>query len=441
MKREIMKELISWRNKENRKPLLLTGVRQCGKTYILKKFAKESFDNSIYINLEREPQIADVFNYDYDTKRILEDISNLRLLPKIIPGKSLLVIDEIQFNPKAITALKYFQEDMPELAIVGAGSLLGVTIREEGASFPVGKVDRLKMYPMSFKEFLLESGSGRIAKSIDGYDKTKPLPDYILEKLNSEYTDYLLVGGMPEAVKIWFENRNLAEVNEVQDNIILGYENDFSRHSPRSELTNIELIWRSIPEQLAQDNNKFVFSRVRKSARAKDLEKSIGWLIDAGLIHVVAKVDNPQVPLSFYRDSSFYKIYLCDVGLLSRMANFTLKSLLEKDESTGGFRGSLAENFINNELVFLGYDRYFWRSDNSAELDFLVENDARVVPIEVRANINTKAKNYMVFVNRYKNEVGFKFSLNNIGENLVGNTKTYSLPLALAYKMKEYLDR
>lgn len=436
-----MKELISWRNKENRKPLLLTGVRQCGKTYILKKFAKESFDNSIYINLEREPQIADVFNYDYDTKRILEDISNLRLLPKIIPGKSLLVIDEIQFNPKAITALKYFQEDMPELAIVGAGSLLGVTIREEGASFPVGKVDRLKMYPMSFKEFLLESGSGRIAKSIDGYDKTKPLPDYILEKLNSEYTDYLLVGGMPEAVKIWFENRNLAEVNEVQDNIILGYENDFSRHSPRSELTNIELIWRSIPEQLAQDNNKFVFSRVRKSARAKDLEKSIGWLIDAGLIHVVAKVDNPQVPLSFYRDSSFYKIYLCDVGLLSRMANFTLKSLLEKDESTGGFRGSLAENFINNELVFLGYDRYFWRSDNSAELDFLVENDARVVPIEVRANINTKAKNYMVFVNRYKNEVGFKFSLNNIGENLVGNTKTYSLPLALAYKMKEYLDR
>lgn len=440
MKREIMKELISWRNKENRKPLLLTGVRQCGKTYILKKFAKESFDNSIYINLEREPQIADVFNYDYDTKRILEDISNLRLLPKIIPGKSLLVIDEIQFNPKAITALKYFQEDMPELAIVGAGSLLGVSIREEGASFPVGKVDRLKMYPMSFKEFLLESGSGRIAKSIDGYDKTKPLPDYILEKLNSEYMDYLLVGGMPEAVKIWFENRNLAEVNEVQDNIILGYENDFSRHSPRNELTNIGLIWRSIPEQLAQDNNKFVFSRVRKSARAKDLEKSIGWLIDAGLIHVVTKVENPQVPLSFYRDSSFYKIYLSDVGLLSRMANFTLKSLLEKDESTGGFRGSLAENFINNELVSLGYDRYFWRSDNSAELDFLIEDDARVVPIEVKANVNTKAKSYMVFVNRYKNEVGFKFSLNNIGENLVGNTKTYSLPLALAYRMKEYLD-
>ncbi len=441
MKREIMKDLVFWKNKKNRKPLLLTGVRQCGKTYILKKFAEEHFDNYVYINLEREPQIAEVFNYGYDTKRILEDIINLKLLPDFIPTETLLLIDEIQINPKAITALKYFQEEMPELAIVGAGSLLGVSIREEGASFPVGKVDRLEMHPMSFKEFLLESDSRGIAKSIDGYEKTKPLPDYILEKLNREYTDYLLVGGMPEAVKNWFENRNLSEVNEIQDNIILGYENDFSRHSPQSELPNIELIWRSIPEQLSQENNKFVFSRVKKSARAKDLEKSIGWLIDAGLIHVVTKVENPQVPLSFYSDSSFYKIYLCDVGLLSRMANFTLKSLIEKDESTGGFRGSLAENFINNELVSLGYDTYFWRSGNTAELDFLIEDEAGVVPIEAKANINTKAKSYAIFVNRYENDVGFKFSLNNIGENLEENTTTYSLPLALAYRIKEYLRR
>jgi len=296
------------------------------------------------------------------------------------------------------------------------------------------------MYPMSFKEFLLESDSGRIAESIAGYDKAKPLPDYILEKLNREYTNFLLVGGMPEAVKIWFENRNLAEVNEIQDNIILGYENDFSRHSPRSELTNIELIWRSIPEQLAQENNKFVFSRVKKSARAKDLEKSRGWLVDAGLIHVVTKIDNPQMPLSFYRDSSFYKIYLCDVGLLSRMANFSLKSLLEEDESTGEFRGSLTENYINNELISLGYDTYFWRSGNTAEVDFLIEDDAGVIPIEVKAKTNTKAKSYNLFVKRYKNKAGFRFSQKNIGENLVGMTKTYSLPLALAYRFREYLN-
>lgn len=265
MKREIMQDLISWKNKRNRKPLLLTGVRQCGKTYILRKFGEEHFDNYVYLNLERDPQIAAVFNYDYDTKRILQDISNLSLLPEIIPNKTLLIIDEIQFNPKAITALKYFAEDMPELCIVGAGSLLGVSLREEGASFPVGKVDRLEMYPMSFKEFLLESKSRRIVNSIENFDITKLLPDYILDNLNREYTNYLLVGGMPEAVKVWFENHNLAEVNEIQDNIIAGYENDFSKHSPKNELTNIELIWRSIPEQLAEDNNKFVFSRVKIS--------------------------------------------------------------------------------------------------------------------------------------------------------------------------------
>ena len=341
MKREIMNDLISWKNKKNRKPLLLTGVRQCGKTYILRKFAEEQFDSWVYINLERESQISDVFNYDFDTKRILEDICNLKMLPKIIPGETLLLIDEIQLNPRAITALKYFREDIPNLAIIGAGSLLGVSIREEGASFPVGKVDRLEMYPMSFKEFLSESDSRKIAKNIESYDKTKPLPDYILDSLNREYINYLLVGGMPEAVKSWFESRNLLEVNEIQDNIILGYERDFSRHCPKNELTDIELIWRSIPEQLGEENNKFVFSRVKKSARAKDLEKSIGWLIDAGLIHVVVKVENPQVPLSFCKHSSFYKIYLCDVGLLSRTANFTLKSLLEKNELTSGFRGTL----------------------------------------------------------------------------------------------------
>jgi len=440
MKREIMQDLISWKNKRNRKPLLLTGVRQCGKTYILRKFGEEHFDNYVYLNLERDPQIAAVFNYDYDTKRILQDISNLSLLPEIIPNKTLLIIDEIQFNPKAITALKYFAEDMPELCIVGAGSLLGVSLREEGASFPVGKVDRLEMYPMSFKEFLLESKSRRIVNSIENFDITKLLPDYILDNLNREYTNYLLVGGMPEAVKVWFENHNLAEVNEIQDNIIAGYENDFSKHSPKNELTNIELIWRSIPEQLAEDNNKFVFSRVKKSARAKDLEKSIGWLIDAGLIRVVTKVDNPQVPLSFYSNSSFYKIYLCDVGLLSRMAGFTLKSLLEKDESTGGFRGSLSENFINNELVSLGYVTYFWRSKNSAEVDFLIEDDGRVIPIEVKANVNTKAKSYNDFIKRYKTKIGFRFSLNNSGENKVGVTKTYSLPLSLVFRLKDYLN-
>lgn len=439
MKREIMKELINWKNKSNRKPLILTGVRQCGKTYILKKFGQEQFENCVYINLERDVQISDIFSYNYDVKRILQDISNVYLIPKIDPNKTLLIIDEIQINPKAITALKYFYEDIPNLAVVAAGSLLGISIRQEGTSYPIGKVERLEMYPMNFKEFLIASDDGKLIDSINRYVIIEKLPDYILDKLNIEYMNYLLVGGMPEVCKTWFETKNLLEVNKIQDNIINGYENDFSRHSPKKELANIQLIWRSIPEQLARDNNKFVFSRVKKSARAKDLEQSITWLIDAGLIHIVTKNETPQIPLSFYNNSSYYKIYLSDVGLLSRIANFNMRSLFEKSELTGAFRGSLTENYINNELISQGYRTYFWRSDNSAELDFLIEDNGRVIPIEVKANINTKAKSYDLFVKRYKNEIGFKFSLNNIGENMVEKTKTYSLPLALAYRLKKYL--
>lgn len=441
MQREIIDKLLAWKEKSTRKPLLLTGLRQCGKTYILKKFGKEYFKNFVYINLERDPRISEIFSFNYDTKRIIRDIANMLLIPEIIAEESLLVIDEIQFNPKAITALKYFYEDMPDLAVVGAGSLLGVSIREEGASFPVGKVDMLEMYPMNFREFLWANQKKGLIDSLKSYDLSDPLPSYILDEINSQYTDYLLVGGMPEAVKAWVLNKNLLEVNEIQNHIIAGYENDFSRHSPKNELVNIELIWRSIPEQLAQENNKFVFSRVKKSARAKELEKSIGWLIDAGLIYLVPKIENPQVPLSVYSDSSYYKIYMADVGLLSRTANFTLRSLIEKSEETGGFRGSLTENFINNELINQGYKTYFWRSDNTAELDFLIEDDGRLIPIEVKSNINTKAKSYQIFTKRYKNQLGFKYSQNNIGLNMVNETKTYSLPLGLVFLLREYLRK
>lgn len=441
MEREIMKNLLFWKNKENRKPLILTGVRQCGKTYILKKFGEKHFKNCIYINLERDPQISDIFNYNFNVKRIIQDISNLCLIPEFDINTTLLIIDEIQFNPKAITSLKYFYEDLPQLAVIGAGSLLGVSIREEGASFPVGKVERLQMYPMNFKEFLFVIDNGTTINRINENKLDEPLPNYLLDKLNTEYTNYLFVGGMPEVVKSWINNKNLVEVNKIQDDIISGYENDFSRHCPKNELSNIKLIWHSIPEQLAKENNKFVFSRVKKSARAKDLEKSITWLIDAGLIHVVSKIKSPQIPLSFSNDSSAYKVYLSDVGLLTRIANFTLRSLMEKDEATGGFRGSLSENYINNELVSQGYKTYFWRSDNSAELDFLIENDNKIIPIEVKANMNTKAKSYDVFVKKYKPEIGFKFSLLNIGVNEKNDNTSYSLPLALAYEIGKYIAK
>lgn len=440
MKRYILDDLIKWKNNKNRKPLIMTGIRQCGKTYILKNFGDEYYEDFAYINLERNPQIGQIFDRDFDVNRIINEISNFYLHKEIIPGKTLFVIDEIQNHPRAITSFKYFQEEMPELDIIGAGSLLGVSIRKEQSSFPVGKVDRLEMFPMSFKEFLWASEYKNIDKTLATYSLLEPLPDYIFQSLTDLYFQYLIVGGMPEAVKTWFDSKNIEDVYSIQDNIIYGYENDFSKHAPIEELTNIQLIWKSVPEQLAKDNNKFVFSNVKKSARAKDLEKSLGWLVDAGLVHILTKVENAKIPLSANEVSNFYKVYFADTGLLCRISNFTLNALMDNVEASGGFRGSLTENFMLTQLKCLGYRPYFWRSGNTAELDFLLEEDGQVIPIEAKANINTQAKSYSTFVRKYRPKIGFKFSLKNIGDNYVGDALTYSLPLFYISKIREYIN-
>ncbi|NLZ56334.1 MAG: ATP-binding protein, partial [Clostridiaceae bacterium] len=298
MKRMILAELASWRDKSDRKPLLLTGVRQCGKTYILQKFGREYFDDVAYVNLERNPEIGRVFEQNFDPQRIIDELGNLFLGRPILPGKTLLILDEIQTQPVAISALKYFCEDIPELAVIGAGSLLGVSLRREEASFPVGKVDRLQMYPMNFCEFMWASGYENYQDMLRKHPLEERVPDYVMSKMERLFYEYLVVGGMPEAVAVWVRSKDLAQVADIQDNILFGYENDFAKYAPVSEYTNIRAIWRSVPEQLARENNKFVFSRVKKSARAKDLEQSIGWLVDAGLIHLVNKVENAQIPLS-----------------------------------------------------------------------------------------------------------------------------------------------
>lgn len=439
MERHILDDLIKWKNKKGRKPLILTGIRQCGKTYIIKKFGQEYYENCAYINLEMEPQIGNVFEADFNVQRIINELSNLYLNKEIIPGSTLLVIDEIQNFPKAITALKYFNENMSNLDIIAAGSLLGVSIRKDKASFPVGKVDKLEMYPMSFREFLWASKNKNIENILLKFPTNEAIGEHIFEKLLRTYYEYLIVGGMPEAVKTWFETGNLEDVYRIQDNIIFGYENDFSKHAPVDELTNIQQIWKSIPEQLAKDNNKFVFSQVKKSARAKDFEKSLWWLVDAGLVHILKKVEEAYIPLSAHEVSNFYKVYFADTGLLCRASYFTLKALLDGKAVSGGFRGSLTENFVLNELKTLGYKPYFWRSSNSAELDFIIEDNGKIIPIETKAKINTQAKSYVTFVKKYESEIGFKFSVRNIGVNNVDKTKTWNLPLFFVNRLKEYL--
>ena len=261
-----------------------------------------------------------------------------------------------------------------------------------------------------------------------------------MEPLKKSLLNYYAIGGMPEAVKTCVETKDFNEVEKIQENLLYGYENDFSKHAPINEIANLEAIWNSIPTQLREDNNKFIFSRVKKSARAKDLEASIQWLVDAGLIHVVEKVDDAEIPLSVNAGNSYYKIYLCDVGLLSKRAGISYAAINNNLEQLGTFKGVLTENYVLMELISLGYNPYYWRSGNIAELDFLIEDKGNVIPIEAKANLNTKAKSFLEFAKRFKPNTGFKFSLKNSGINEVETTKTYSLPLFLVNRIKDVLD-
>ncbi len=312
MKRMAMIELLAWKEARRRKPLLVTGVRHCGKTYLLRHFGETHFPDFAYLNLEQNPQIASVYDVDLNPKRILNDLSNAILRRSIVPGRTLLVLDEIQAVPKAITALKYFSEEMPSLHIIGAGSLLGVSLRKGEASFPVGKVDHLQLRPMGFRELVWACGQETLQKSLEERNLQEELPPYYVEPLTKTLLNYYLVGGMPEAVTAWVETQDFNEVRQVQTNILSGYAADFAKHAPPSEFEKLDAIWQAIPAQLAKDNGKFVFSRVKKSARAKDLEASIQCLVDAGLIHLLKKVDHAQIPLSAHADNSYYKVYACD---------------------------------------------------------------------------------------------------------------------------------
>lgn len=439
MKRMIMDDLIHWKDQQNRKPLLLTGVRQCGKTYIVEKFGETFFSDTASINFEKSPALNSLFDQDLDPKRIIADLENMVFKKKIIPGKTLLFFDEIQLAPKAITSLKYFAEEYPELHVIGAGSLLGIALKEGPTSYPVGKVQRMQLYPMNFREFLWALDEEGLEKSLEDRKLEKELPEQLFSSLKRHLLTYYAIGGMPEAVSAWVERKDFVEVEQIQDDILKGYENDFTKHAPIKEVANLELIWRSIPTQLAQDNNKFIFSRVKKSARAKDLEASMQWLVDGGLIHLLEKVENAQLPLSAFADGTYYKVYLCDVGLLSRRLGLSYQLIMEAPEKMGTFRGALTENYVLNELIALNLHPYYWRSGNTAELDFILEVNGEIIPIEAKANLNTQAKSYGVFVNKYKPNCGFKFSLKNSGHHQVGSTKTFSLPLFLVNKIQEFI--
>ena len=394
MERSIYQSLLSWKNDENRKPLILLGARQVGKTYILKELGTREFNNLVYVNCHNNPFTDSLFS-DFNIQRIVHSIE-INYEVKIEPGKTLLFFDEIQESPNAIPSLKYFCEDMRQLHVVAAGSLLGISLREN-ESFPVGKVNTLKMFPMTFTEFLLAL-------------KRKQLHDLVLsgdweminvqcELLTELLRQYYFVGGMPEAVAKWVENTDPKEVRQIQNNILDAYYRDFSKHS-NTLVHRIRQVWDSIPAQLAKENKKFIFGAIKKGARAADFEDAIQWLVDAGLIYKVCRVSAPKYPLKFYKDNNAFKIYLLDCGLLALLTESRPQDMLLGNNAFTEFKGAYTENFFLQELVGIGdIPAYYYNKDNSRlEIDFLVQQNGCVLPCETKAEENVKSKSLRTFI-------------------------------------------
>ena len=437
MYREILTDLINWKNKDRRKPLLLSGVRQCGKTYIIKKFAQDNFKNYVYINFEKSERIAEIFDFDLDVKRIITEIGR-QYKTDIIPGKTLLFFDEIQECPKAITSLKYFCEDLRELHVVCAGSLLGVALRQQNISFPVGKVNRLQLFPMNFKEFVIANDRSDLIETLKNWTTDREIPKLYSEPLTKLLKEYYIVGGMPDVVKAWIKNHDYEEVEEIQNEILSDYADDFAKHAPISEFPKIRWVWDSVPVQLAKENNKFVFSHVKEGKRAADLEDALQWLNDAGLIKKTELVVTPELPLSGFTDKTYFKVYFSDIGLLRAKSKVSPETIINETELYRRYKGAFTENYVLTELISRGKEPYFWRSGNTAEVDFLYEQNGNIIPVEVKAADNTQAKSYKQYCKKYTPAKGIKLSQKNIGENLCESTPTFSIPLYLAWNIDAY---
>lgn len=439
MLRKDYEKLLKWKNKTSRKPLLVLGVRQCGKTYLVKEFGSKEFENMAYINFDGNKGLQSIFDYDFDINRILDEIGSVVLNKKIIPGKTLLFLDEIQDCPRAIQSLKYFCENLPELHVIAAGSLLGITLKEQGISFPVGKVQRLEMFPMSFEEFVIADGGEKYLNGMSKLPLGREISELYSVPMQKYLQNYYIVGGMPEAVKIWIQTHDYNQVEEIQNQILKDYADDFGKHTTPDTAIKIKLIWDAIPSQIAKDNNKFIFSHVKEGARAKDLEDALEWLVSAGLVYKLNLVPTPQLPLESMKDNTYFKIYMADVGLLRKKSNVNYRTILNGDESFIQFKGAFSENYIMSELKSLGVSSYFWRTKADAEVDFISDYEGVLFPIEVKSATNTKAKSLQLFCKRFSPKLAFKASLKNVGDNMMEETHIWNIPLYIFFRIKEYI--
>lgn len=406
MDRRVMRDLIRWKGQKNRKPLIIQGARQVGKTWLMKAFGKSQYRQVAYINFESSTRLQSVFVPDFDLTRIVT-VFEIETGLRIDPAETLLILDEIQEAEKGLSALKYFQENAPEYHVVAAGSLLGISLQQH--SFPVGKVDFLKLHPLSFEEFLVNAGEEQLVNALVGKEWSVLEPFH--EKLVQYLRVYYYLGGMPEAVRTYLETTQFQKVRSVQQNILMGYENDFARYAPIEIVPRIRLVWQSVLGQLAKENRKFIYGQLKKGARAREFETAINWLVNAGLLVKCRRVATPTVPLQAYADTDAFKLFLLDIGLLNAMAGLSEQILLAKNQILTEFKGALTEQFVSQQLC-LSYDLYYWSADQAtAEIDFLLQKDGALIPVEVKAEENLKAKSLSVFEQAHKTGQAVRFSM------------------------------
>lgn len=426
MYRVAIEKLLKWKEGKRRKPLIIEGARQVGKTWLMKEFGRQAYADTVYINFDSNSRMAELFASDLDTERLIMGLE-LYTGHKIDPDNTLLIFDEVQEVPRALTALKYFYENAPQYHIVCAGSMLGIALHE-GTSFPVGKVDFLKLYPLSFREFLMAEGKERFAELLDKRNFG------MITSFRQTYIDtlkhYYFVGGMPEAVQSFVENQDFNEVREIQKRILAAYEQDFSKHAPNEIVPKIRMLWNSIPSQLAKENKKFIYGLVREGARAKEYETAIMWLSDCGLVHRVSRVNAASIPLKAYEDLKAFKLFMVDVGLLGCMTGLHQRTLLDGNDLFKEFKGALTEQYVCQQLKTVeGLSVYYYTNDRgSCEVDFIVDTGQQIIPVEVKAEVNLRAKSLRTYQERFSPDVAVRTSMADFKkENWLVNLPLYAV--------------
>ena len=434
IKREIIDTFRRWKSSPRRKPMLLQGARQIGKTWAVEQFGRTEYEYFVKFDLDRSPEVIDAFRVSKEPERIIKELQAYSDVP-LLPGKTLIFLDEIQESEEAFNSLKYFCEDAPGYHIITAGSLLGVAVKRKHMKVPVGKVNKVDMYPVSFSEFLAMADPSTF-EFVEKIKFPEHLPTVIFNKLDSEYRRYQISGGMPEAASLMLDGAGMADIDAALQDILNLSEVDFSKYAEPLEVTRIRAVWHSLPAQLSKENRKFIYRVIRSGARAKDYESALTWLVDAGLVYQIFNVSKPGIPLSGYEDREAFKLYACDCGLLRRLAGVKPDVIQNRNAGFTEFKGAMAENAVLQSLLpqLNGEMPYYWTSEGRAEIEFLIDLNGEVIPIEVKAEGNTAGRSLSVYTEKYNPSKRVRISMNNLQEN----GGLYSIPNPLSDWMVAY---